>query len=62
MDAFADPQAVARYAENPPRLVPGYFDMQRMAAEDEALFCEAGFRDVRLFYMGFAFRGWVAHA
>jgi tRNA (cmo5U34)-methyltransferase len=31
MDAFSDPQAVARYAENPPRLVPGYADMQRMA-------------------------------
>lgn len=31
MDAFADPQAVARYAENPPRQVPGYADMQRMA-------------------------------
>jgi tRNA (cmo5U34)-methyltransferase len=31
MDAFSDPQAVARYTENPPRLVPGYADMQRMA-------------------------------
>lgn len=31
MDAFSDPQAVARYAENPPRLVPGYADLQRMA-------------------------------
>jgi tRNA (cmo5U34)-methyltransferase len=31
MDAFSDPQAVARYAENPPRMVPGYADMQRMA-------------------------------
>jgi tRNA (cmo5U34)-methyltransferase len=31
MDAFSDPQAVARYAENPPRVVPGYADMQRMA-------------------------------
>lgn len=31
MDAFADPKAVARYAENPPRMVPGYADMQRMA-------------------------------
>ena len=31
MDAFSDPQAVARYADNPPRLVPGYADMQRMA-------------------------------
>lgn len=31
MDAFSDPAAVANYAANPPRLVPGYADMQRMA-------------------------------
>jgi tRNA (cmo5U34)-methyltransferase len=31
MDAFSDPQAVARYAENPQRMVPGYADLQRMA-------------------------------
>lgn len=31
MSAFSDPQAVARYAENPPRMVPGFTDMQRMA-------------------------------
>ncbi|WBU28439.1 class I SAM-dependent methyltransferase [Rhodopseudomonas palustris] len=31
MNAFSDPQAVARYAENPPRMVPGFADMQRMA-------------------------------
>ncbi|KRE07140.1 methyltransferase [Bosea sp. Root381] len=31
MDAFSDRQAAARYAENPPRMVPGYADMQRMA-------------------------------
>ncbi len=30
MDAFSDPQAVARYAEGPPRLVPGFADLQRM--------------------------------
>lgn len=29
--AFNDPQAVARYAEGPPRIVPGFTDMQRMA-------------------------------
>jgi tRNA (cmo5U34)-methyltransferase len=29
-DVFADPQAVARYAEGPPRLVPGFADLQRM--------------------------------
>jgi tRNA (cmo5U34)-methyltransferase len=31
MDAFSDPDAVARYVDNPPRMVPGYADMQRMA-------------------------------
>jgi len=31
MDAFSDPQAVARYVVNPQRLVPGYADLQRMA-------------------------------
>lgn len=30
--------------------------------EDEAILREAGFSDVRMFYMGFAFRGWVATA
>ncbi len=30
-DAFADPQAVARYVEGPPRMVPGFADLQRMA-------------------------------
>lgn len=28
--------------------------------EDEAILREAGFSDVQMFYMGFAFRGWVA--
>ena len=31
MDAFSDPQAVSRYAEGPPRQVPGFADLQRMA-------------------------------
>lgn len=30
--------------------------------EDEAELRDAGFGDVRMFYMGFAFRGWVARA
>lgn len=30
MTGFDDPAAVARYAENPPRLVPGFVDLQRM--------------------------------
>ncbi len=29
---------------------------------DEALLRDAGFEDVQLFYAGFTFRGWVAHA
>ncbi|TCV92717.1 tRNA (cmo5U34)-methyltransferase [Luteibacter rhizovicinus] len=30
MDPFSDPEAVTRYAEGPPRLVPGFVDLQRM--------------------------------
>ena len=30
MNGFDDPEAVARYAENPPRLVPRFNDLQRM--------------------------------
>ncbi|SEG05446.1 class I SAM-dependent methyltransferase [Bosea lathyri] len=30
MKPFSDPQAVTRYAEGPPRLVPGFADLQRM--------------------------------
>ena len=30
--------------------------------QDEAILHEAGFRDVRLFYAGFTFRGWVGYA
>lgn len=29
---FSDPQAVARYAEGPPRFVPGFADLHRMAS------------------------------
>ncbi|WP_108661269.1 class I SAM-dependent methyltransferase [Acuticoccus kandeliae] len=32
MSTFSDPDAVARYAEGPVRLVPGFHDLQRMAA------------------------------
>lgn len=31
LNPFADPRAVARYAEGPPRLVPGFADLHRMA-------------------------------
>jgi hypothetical protein len=29
---FSDPEAVTRYAEGPPRLVPGFVDLQRMTS------------------------------
>ena len=29
---FSDPQAVARYAEGPPRIIPGFADLYRMSA------------------------------
>lgn len=32
LKTFEDPAAVQRYAEGPPRFMPGYADMQRMAA------------------------------
>ena len=35
MSSFSDPEAVARYAEGPVRLVPGFHDLQRMAAMDD---------------------------
>lgn len=65
MSDFNDPEAVTRYAENPPRLVPGFADMQRMALlllDERAMLREAGFGDVSLFYAAFTFRGWVAYA
>ena len=31
MFPFADPHAAARYAEGPPRLVPGFADLHRMS-------------------------------
>ena len=31
MAAFSDPQAISRYAEGPPRLVPGFAGLHRMA-------------------------------
>jgi tRNA (cmo5U34)-methyltransferase len=30
--------------------------------DDERLFADAGFTGVGLFYVGFAFRGWVGYA
>lgn len=49
MSSFDDPQAVARYAEGPPRLVPGFADMQRMAL---LLLAEHAPREARLLVLG----------
>lgn len=48
-DVFADPQAVARYAEGPPRLVPGFADLQRMAM---LLLAERAPQDARVLIVG----------
>ena len=32
LDRFSDPEAVSRYSEGPPRYVPGFADLHRMAA------------------------------
>jgi tRNA (cmo5U34)-methyltransferase len=48
-DVFADPQAVARYAEGPPRLVPGFADLQRMAM---LLLAERAPQDARVLVVG----------
>jgi hypothetical protein len=49
MEAFSDPQAVARYAEGPPRLVPGFSDLQRMIA---VLLAERAPDDARVLVLG----------
>jgi tRNA (cmo5U34)-methyltransferase len=49
MTGFDDPAAVARYAENPPRLVPGFTDLQRMA---RLLLAETAPADGRILVVG----------
>jgi tRNA (cmo5U34)-methyltransferase len=49
MDAFSDPQAVARYAEGPPRQVPGFADLQRMVM---LLLAERAPDDARVLVLG----------
>lgn len=49
MDAFSDPQAIARYAEGPPRLVPGFADLQRMVT---LLLAERAPEDARVLVLG----------
>lgn len=49
MAPFTDPQAVARYADGPPRFVPGYTAMQRMAM---LLIAEGAPEDARVLVLG----------
>jgi len=49
MDAFSDPQVVARYAEGPPRSVPGYYAMQSMTT---ILLAERAPEDARVLVLG----------
>lgn len=49
MSSFSDPEAVARYAEAPVRLVPGFHDLQRMAA---LLLTENTKTDARILVLG----------
>lgn len=49
LDSFSDPQAVARYAEGPPRFVPGYNSMQCMAT---LLLAERVPEDARVLVLG----------
>lgn len=47
--SFSDPAAVANYAEGPPRFVPGFTDMQRMA---RVLLAERAPCDARVLVLG----------
>jgi tRNA (cmo5U34)-methyltransferase len=49
LDHFSDPAAVARYAENPPRYVPGFADLHRMTG---LLLAERTPADARVLVLG----------
>ena len=49
LKTFEDPAAVQRYAEGPPRFMPGYADMQRMAA---ILLAEHAGKDAEILVLG----------
>lgn len=49
MNGFDDPQAVARYTDNPPRLVPGFTDLQKMT---RLLLAETAAIDGRVLVVG----------
>jgi hypothetical protein len=54
MSPFSDPQAVARYTEGPPRIVPGYDGLLRMTT---LLLAERVPEDARVLVLG-AGGGW----
>lgn len=49
LEPFQDPKAVATYAEGPPRLVPGFRDLQRMVS---ILIAERAPDDARMLVLG----------
>ncbi|WP_122465035.1 class I SAM-dependent methyltransferase [Brevundimonas lutea] len=49
MNGFDDPKAVARYTDNPPRLVPGFADLQKMT---RLLLAETASADGRILVVG----------
>lgn len=49
MSPFSNPDAVSRYAEGPPRLVPGFADLHRMAS---LLLAERAPADARVLVLG----------
>jgi tRNA (cmo5U34)-methyltransferase len=49
MNPFSDPEAVSRYTEGPPRIVPGYEGMQRMTT---LLLAERVQEDARVLVLG----------
>ncbi len=49
LDRFSDPEAVAQYAEGPPRYVPGFADLHRMAA---VLMAERAPAEARVLVLG----------
>ncbi|MGE0629795.1 MAG: class I SAM-dependent methyltransferase [Hyphomicrobiaceae bacterium] len=49
LDAFSDPELVSKYAEGPPRFVPGFADLHRMAV---VLLSERTPTDARVLVLG----------
>lgn len=49
MNGFDNPEAVARYTDNPPRLVPGFADLQKMT---RLLLAETAAADGRILVVG----------